>query len=231
MRPVQFPSAVEGIARERDLLELGRPAILIWQPRTSAIVVPDIWARRVGVQAMGASTGSIGWPIFVRPSGGGAVPQGPTTLNLAVVLPIAPAFRIEHGFSLICGMLVEALTRFEVDAETGPVAGAFCDGAWNVTVKGRKLAGTAQRWRARPGGHVALIHAALQVAPLPSGVWPALEHLHAAVGAGSGPDPQSHTALTDLFPQTMRSEAFAGALARAADDRLKRALTARQQAA
>lgn len=231
MRPVHFPDAAGGIARERELLAAGRPAILIWQPDSPALVVPGTWARQAAVQAVGEGLAAAGWPVLARPSGGGAVPQGTGTLNLAVVLPIHAGFRIEDGFGLICGMVAEALTRFEIDAETAPVAGAFCDGAWNVTVSGRKLAGTAQRWRAGPGGGAALIHAALQLVPLPAMVWPALDTLHRAAGQARGPDPQAHVALADLIAETMRVQAFAGALARAAEDRLKRVLTERQQAA
>ena len=174
---------------------------------------------------------ALGWPVVARSSGGGAVPQGPDTLNLAVVLPIASGFRIEDGYALICGMLTEALTRFEVVAETGPVAGAFCDGAWNVIAAGRKLAGTAQRWTGVPGKRIALLHAAIQTAPMRPSVWPALASLHRAAGQSTIPRREAHMSLADIIPETMRAPAFAGALARAAEDRLSRALTERQQAA
>lgn len=231
MKPVQFPTAVEGIAREMLLLNAARPAILIWQASDSGLVVPTHWARRSGVMAAADGLAAQGWPVLARSSGGGVVPQGPDTLNLAVVLPIAHGFRIEDGFALICGMLAEALMRFDVVTETGPVAGAFCDGAWNVTAGGRKLAGTAQRWRGAGDGRIALLHAAIQAAPLPASVWPALARLHRAAGQESTPREDVHTSLVDSISETMRAPAFAGALARAAEDRLSRALTERQQAA
>ncbi len=41
---------------------------------------------------------------------------------------------------------------------------SFCDGRYNVTLDGRKLAGTAQRWRRNGAGRpVVLAHAALLV--------------------------------------------------------------------
>lgn len=231
MRPVQFPSAVEGIAREMGLLNAARPAILIWQASDCGLVVPRHWARRPGVMAVADTLAAQGWPVLVRSSGGGAVPQGPDTLNLSVILPVMRGFHIEDGFALICGMLTEALTRFEVVVKTGPVAGAFCDGAWNVTVGGRKLAGTAQRWSGVAGRRVALLHAALQTAPMRPSIWPALASLHRAVGQPGNPDASAHTSLTEVIPETMRAAAFAGALARAAEDRLSQVLTERQQAA
>lgn len=231
MRPVQFPTAAEGIAREKDLLDAARPAILIWQARACGLVVPRHWARQVGVMAASEGLAVQRWPVVARSSGGGAVPQGPHTLNLAVVLPIARGFRIEHGFTLICGMLTEALTRFDIASDNGAVTGAFCDGAWNVIVGGRKLAGTAQRWAGVPGSRAALLHAAIQAAPLPASVWPALASLHRAAGQATIPRQEVHTFLANVIPETMRAPAFAGALARAAEDRLSRALTERQQAA
>lgn len=231
MRPVPFQTAAEGIARESALLGAARPAILIWQARDRGLVVPRHWARQAGVMAAADGLAAQGWPVVARSSGGGAVPQGPDTLNLAVVLPIARGFRIEDGFALICWMLSEALTRFEVTAKTGPVADAFCDGVWNVTVGGRKLAGTAQRWTGVPGRRVALLHAAVQATTMRPSVWPALASLHRAAGQQTTPRREAHTSLTEIIPETMRAPAFAGALARAAEDRLSRALTERQQAA
>lgn len=231
MITARFPGAAAGIARERALLEAGRPAVLMWQAGADALVVPEAWLRRAGVQALAHDLDRAGWPLVARGSGGGAVPQGPSTLNLAIVAPLPPGARIEDGYRLICGTVTEALSRFEVASATGTVAGAFCDGAWNVTAGGRKLAGTAQRWRATPEGPVALCHASILVAEPPDTVWPALARLHRAAGLTAGPRPEAHVALSRLLPETMRPAAFGGALLRAAEDRLSRLLTARQHAA
>jgi lipoate-protein ligase A len=231
MKPVSFPTAIEGVAREMALLDTARPAILIWQARACGLVVPRHWARQAGVMAAAERLETQGWPVVARVSGGGAVPQGPHTLNLAVVLPVLRGFRIEHGFALICAMVSEALTRFEIASDTGPVAGAFCDGAWNITVGGRKIAGTAQRWHGVDGTRVALLHAAILTAPLPASVWTAMACLHRTAGQPTMPHREAHTSLAETIPKTMRAGAFAGALARAAEDRLLQALTERQHAA
>lgn len=231
MNPTRFPTAAEGIERERHLLASAKPAILLWQAQQESIVVPENWLRIAAVQDTGAELDAAGWPVLARSSGGGAVPQGPATLNLAVVAPIASSFRIEDGYELICGMLAEALTRFEIDAVTGAVEGAFCDGSWNVTVDGRKLAGTAQRWSMRSGARTALMHAALQLAPLPASAWRALDIIHRAAGQTRASVSEAHVTLDALMPGTMHVSGFTGALARAAEDRLSRMLTGRQQAA
>ena len=223
MTLVRFPTAAEGIARELELLAAGQPATLIWQAGAPALVMPETWARRAGVAAVTAALAAAGWPVLTRPSGGGGVPQGPGTLNIAVVVPLAPGFRIEDGYDLICGVLTEALGRLAIAAGTGAVDGAFCDGAWNITVEGRKLAGTAQRWRGGTTAGAALLHAAVQVAPPPETAWPALDTLYRAAGLIHGLRPDAHVTLAGLLSDSGQRAAFPAALARAANDRLSRA--------
>ncbi|MCB1499589.1 MAG: lipoate--protein ligase family protein [Bauldia sp.] len=231
MIPVAFRTPADGIAREEALLAAGRPALLLWRAETAALVVPASWTRREGFPAARERCAQAGWPLIARSSGGGGVPQGPGTLNLALVVPVPRGFTIEAGFRLICGAVGEALTRFEVATGVGPVAGSFCDGAWNVTAHGRKLAGTAQRWRARGAGRVALVHAALVLDPLPASFWTALGHAHRAAGVAGPIRPEAHVALSDVLPGGMRTGSVFGALARAAEDRLATLPPVRRQAA
>jgi hypothetical protein len=83
------------------------------------------------------------------------------------------------------------------------VEGAFCDGRYNVNLGGRKLVGTAQRWRRRPsdGRYVVLAHGAIlmenQREPMVAAVNAFYEHcgLEARVRAGS------HIALDERHEQ------------------------------
>ncbi len=231
MIPVEFRTALEGVAREAALLAAGAPAMLLWRPQETALVAPSCWMRREGMQAAATACAAAGWPMVARASGGGVVPQGPFTLNLALVTPAPKGFSPQDGYQLICGALREALARFETPTDIGPVDGAFCDGAWNVTASGRKLAGTAQRWRAGPGGYTALIHAAILLARPDAGVWPALAQACAAAGLTAAPRPEAHVALEELLPKTMALRGVFGAVARAAEDRLTRLRSDRSKAA
>jgi lipoate-protein ligase A len=226
-----FRTPPDGIAREQALLAAGCPALLLWRAETTALVVPASWTRRDGFPAARERCAEAGWPLVVRSSGGGGVPQGPGTLNLALVVPARPGFTIEDGFRLICGAVAEALARFEVATDVGAVEGSFCDGAWNVTALGRKLAGTAQRWRACEGGRVALVHAALLLDPPPASFWRALDHAHRVAGLAGPIRPEAHVALSDVLPGGMRIGSVFGALARAAEDRLTTLAPERRQAA
>ncbi|WP_416881625.1 lipoyl protein ligase domain-containing protein [Marivita sp.] len=216
-----FATAADGIAREAALLQAGRPALLLWQADARALVLPTAVARRGGVQPVTAGLERDGLDIVSRGSGGGIVPQGPCTLNLAMVLPCVSDFAMQDGYHLICGAVAEALTRFDISTQTGACPGSFCDGAWNVLVGGRKLAGTAQRWRSTPKGRVALLHAAIMLHMPDPGHWADLCLLHQA----AFPDhpalcPEAHAPLNRLMPGNMSLTSVPGALIRAAEDRL-----------
>ena len=218
----EFPDALQGIDRENALFAAAEPAVFLWRSEARSIVVPRSRAGRPGFAALGDAAGRAGWPLLLRTSGGGAVPQGPGTLNLTMVARMSTCRCIEDGFRLICGAISEALMRFDVATDTGPVNASFCDGDWNVTAGGRKLAGTAQRWRPAGGGaSVALIHAAIVLDHPPASVWPVLADVEAHAGGNTAPRRDVHVALRDLLPETMHVNAFNGALLRAAEDRLR----------
>lgn len=226
-----FSSAADGIARETALLQAGKPAILLWRADENALVLPSALARRKVLQKHLPRATETGCQVVERGSGGGIVPQGPGTLNLALVLPCQSSFSMEDGYRLICGAVSEALTRFDIPSETAACPGAFCDGAWNVLTEGRKLAGTAQRWRATTQGRVALLHAAILMHMPTPDHWSALEDLQSAAFPDEPPlRADAHIALADSLPSDMGDKNFPGALIRAAEDRLS-ALTRREEEA
>lgn len=216
-----FSTAEDGIAREISLLQVGNPAVMLWQADENALVIPAARALREDMKLPMAKAAERGWRVTTRGSGGGVVPQGPCTLNLAMVLPCGRDFTMENGYRLICGAIAEALTRFDITTYTGPRPGAFCDGTWNVMANGRKLAGTAQRWRALPYGRIVLAHAAILVRTPEPDLWPVLRDLNAAAFPDQRPPrADAHIALDALMPGNMSQTSFPGALIRAAEDRL-----------
>ncbi len=227
-----FATAEDGIAREAAMFQAGKPAMLLWQAEDHALVLPSAVARRATLQPYLHETRAAGYQVVPRGTGGGIVPQGPCTLNLAMVLPHGPGFSMEDGYRLICGTLAEALTRFDIDTQTGACPGAFCDGTWNVTVAGRKLAGTAQRVRATPCGRVSLLHAAILMHLPDPGHWAEMCLLHqAAFPSEPTLRPEAHTTIAALMSEAPRHQkSFPGALIRAAEDRLI-SLTLREEEA
>ena len=90
-------------------------------------------------------------------------------INLSMVFRLDGASpNIKDAYLRLVQPVVEFLRhRYDLAADVCAVPGAFCDGAYNIAYQGKKLAGTAQRWRLIGGegtsrqaavlGHVALM--------------------------------------------------------------------------
>ena len=161
-----------GLQAEQDLLatvcagdqEFG---LLFWQPSDRALVMPRRLSRLPGFEEACLASAENGWPVLLRETGGEPVPQSAATVNIALVY--APPRsegdhgRIETGYRRLCDPICTLLTELGGNASLGEVEGAFCDGRFNVNLDGRKMVGTAQRWRQSKGGQrpVGLVHGAL----------------------------------------------------------------------
>jgi len=146
------------LADER-LIELAAragPVAMMWQSR-QGLVVPRTYRRFAGFDAACERFAREGWPVCVRLSGGGIVPQGPGILNLSLAWQAGgkPLDGSDDAYLLLCRVLADAIRPFGIDSHPAPVAGSFCDGRFNLAVGAgehvRKVAGTAQLWRRVPG--------------------------------------------------------------------------------
>lgn len=158
----------DGAARElawmADAANTGEPAAHLWRA-PAGLVVPRGYERLPGWATACAASAANGWPVQVRGSGGGLVPQGPGLTNLSVAWRTDNSQPIDTDavYRDFCALLARALSRLGIEATAQPVQGSFCDGRFNLAVAGRKLAGTAQSWRRLRGRPVALVHAVLIV--------------------------------------------------------------------
>jgi octanoyl-[GcvH]:protein N-octanoyltransferase len=151
-------SAQQRVARDAVLLEAVRrgeapPTARVWE-NERCLVAARSDRRLPRFDAAAEALGAAGWPVVVRESGGSAVPQGPGILCLSLVFrpeKSAPC-TIESSYDALCRPLEAALADLGVACARSEVHGAFCDGRYDLAVLGRKIAGTAQRWRAGPGG-------------------------------------------------------------------------------
>lgn len=172
MSGIRRLSVEAGLDAERQLLERVHAGaldcgLLFWRPLDAALVMPRRLNRLDGFAAAQAACARQGWPLALRDSGGEPVPQSPALLNIALAYAL-PARddeqqRIDTAYQRLCEPLCQWLRELGLDPGLGEVDGAFCDGRYNITLEQRKLVGTAQRWRRRPGDGrpVCLAHAAL----------------------------------------------------------------------
>lgn len=164
---------------ERSLLALAaeavaQPAARLWTAPQS-LVVPRSYHRHPGFDAACTRSANDGWPVHVRPSGGGLVPQGPGILNLSLAYTVQGLLGdwSDAVYRHLCELLQRPLAALGVETHCQAVQGSFCDGrfnlAWGIGAAARKIAGTAQYWHplpadgAAPRRHVVLAHALLLV--------------------------------------------------------------------
>ncbi len=231
MIPMVFEHAGEGIAWEEKSLDVGRASLNLWRAEDNAIIVPKAWEQRENFQEIGVEVARNGCPIYARPGGVGALPQGACMLNLALIAPVKPDLKPDDCIREVCSAISEALNRFEVLTDFDHVNGASGDSAWNVTAAGKKLAGVTQRWSEKDGRKTVLIQAAIMVERPSDDVWAIFEKIQHMAGPPFVSRPEAHVALNELLSAKMRIQSVYGALVRAAEDRLPRILTNHQQAA
>lgn len=153
----------------------GQAVAQLWQTSQS-LVAPASYRRFAGFERVCHDFAAAGCPVLLRKSGGGLVPQGPGIINLSLAYPTVRAFgdAAEEVYRHLCGILSDGLARLGIATGCQAVAGSFCDGRYNLAcgsgAQARKIAGTAQYWRAASyaGGrgerrHVVLAHALLLV--------------------------------------------------------------------
>jgi len=138
----------------------GTSGATLWFAR-QGLVAPRSYLRLPAWEAACAASAASGWPVRLRATGGGIVPQGPGVSNLSLVWCSGSTQPggADAIYQALCAGLTAALARLGVVAVPQPVAGSFCDGRYNLAVAGRKLAGTAQAWRRVEGVAVVLAHA------------------------------------------------------------------------
>ena len=181
--------------------------LLFWRPTDRALVMPRRMSRLDGFEAACAELAIAGWPVLLRETGGEPVPQSPAVINIALVY-VAPKSegdhgRIESAYERLCLPLCDVLREWGGLASVGEIEGAFCDGRYNVNLNGRKLVGTAQRWRQGLGGKrpVVLVHGALLLDNERESMVAAVNRFNECCELGQHCLADSHIALHEVVPQ------------------------------
>ncbi|MDA7088571.1 lipoate--protein ligase family protein [Pseudomonas sp. SA3-5] len=210
MTTIQRLPVEAGLDAERQLLDSVHAGaldcgLLFWRPQDAALVMPRRLSRLDGFITAQAACVQQGWPVALRDTGGEPVPQSPAVLNVALAYAVPASDdeqkRIETAYLRLCEPLRAWLRGLGLDPGLGEVDGAFCDGRYNVTLKQRKLAGTAQRWRRRPsdGRHLCLVHAAVLLENQRQAMVEVVNSFYAGCELPSRCRVASHVALEELL--------------------------------
>jgi lipoate-protein ligase A len=171
---INAPSPLAQDARFDETLIMlagqGQPVASVWQSRQS-LVVPRTYANRPEFDTACGVFAAKGWPVSVRLSGGGIVPQGPGIINVSLAYEVQgkPMDHTADAYLKLCAIISDALSHWQIDAYPAAVQGSFCDGRYNLALGAdndlQKVAGTAQVWRRSPRHqpdserHCVLVHA------------------------------------------------------------------------
>lgn len=89
-----------------------------------------------------------GYATVVRNSGGAAVPLHEGVLNISVIFPRTKGtLDIYDDFAWMVDFLSAVLAPLNVRFERGEVRGSYCPGEYDLSIRGRKFCGIAQRRR------------------------------------------------------------------------------------
>lgn len=131
----------------------GDPVACIWRSG-QGLVVPRTYQRLPRFAEACRRFARLGWPVAVRQSGGGLVPQGPGILNISLAYRAAgqPLSLSDEAYQSLCALVSDALADLGIATRPQAVTGSFCDGRYNLAWlddagTARKIAGTAQLWR------------------------------------------------------------------------------------
>ena len=187
-------SAESDIAGEMELLDdvLAHPerhVLRLWRTSPCLVVTPLLAHRPEFTPAAEAST-QRGWPVVVRRTGGGPVPQTSGTLNvsLAFATPREQAPGIDAAFRQFADAMLAALKTCGVAAAVGEIEGSCCPGRYDIAIGGKKIIGIAQR--RRQGSNDGQLLSAVLVHAM---VWvdgtldPEIDHLERFLDAAGAP--------------------------------------------
>lgn len=176
---------------------------LVWTTEP-CLIAPRSYLRRESFTDARRKMEAVGWPVHLRPTGGDVTPQGAGTLNVSTVFRARKDEdrNLEAVYRWLCKPLISWVESLGKQASYGSINQSFCDGRFNVAVEGRKLAGTAQRWRAcssRDGDWAVLAHAIVLVdATIEDGV-AAVNRFYEHCGIEDRVMPESHINFSELW--------------------------------
>lgn len=184
------------------------PLLRLWSGgNVRAIGVSRKDVQKPAGKRAAAQLSETGCSVFVRRTGGTAVPQGPGVLLVSLMLPRLPgSATTDDYYRMLCDLVASWLAGYGLRATTGSLPGSYCDGNYNVLVGGRKLVGTAQAWRGglagtasnRPG--YVLAHACVPIAIDMADTSACINQFYAWSQEDYRVDPGTAASLQDLLP-------------------------------
>jgi octanoyl-[GcvH]:protein N-octanoyltransferase len=132
----------------RQLTHVSPCYIHIWQhPKAFVLGLRD--RQLPGIQQAVTWLEAQGYIVAVRNSGGAAVPLDAGVVNISLVIPKPyNSLNFRDDFEIMIQFLRETLSPWTSNIEKGEIIGGYCPGDYDLSIKGQKFCGIAQRRQA-----------------------------------------------------------------------------------
>lgn len=120
------------------------PVVRLWVHAKSVVLgIPDtrLPYLEAGVSLLKAS----GYKVFVRNSGGLAVPLDTGVLNMSLILPNTKKLSIHDGYEAMFQFICYVFRDVENEIKAYEIEGSYCPGDYDLSINGVKFAGISQR--------------------------------------------------------------------------------------
>lgn len=180
-------------------LPSGSTRLRIWENHNCLVTTRPVAKRTEFADAAELSARS-GWPVYVRSSGGSTVIHRPGILNISLVL-CGGKRRVQpnESYTELTALLQNAFRKLQIEAFTGPIVGAYCDGNYNLCLNGRKIAGTASRIIHRQNQTAYICHASIAVYGSPERDISLIRAFERRVGLDNVYATDSHITLANMM--------------------------------
>jgi len=145
---VLYPFALEELLC-RQVGEGGAPLIHLWRHPRALVMglrdsrLPQAADARHWLEAQGYS-------VAVRNSGGAAVPLDLGVVNVSLILPKKQGqIDFRSDFETMYRLIQASLLSAASDVAKGEIAGSYCPGDYDLSIRGKKFCGIAQRRQAK----------------------------------------------------------------------------------
>jgi lipoate-protein ligase A len=161
-----------GLARQQALADqvtglLSTPALMVWRSQR-ALLISRSEARLPQFRDAATELQGAGWPVLQRKSGGGACPVGPGTVQVSLIEPARAGATMNAKYAVLAALMQAMFCHYQIVAQIGLVAGAYCPGNYDLAVAGNKIAGMSQYWfRNRCGVRCVVTAASINVEEAP----------------------------------------------------------------
>lgn len=128
-------------------------SLLLWQANEPTLVLPagNKWLES---SALKAALAGDNWQLLSRKTGGAPVPQCQGVINLShlYVWPENQPYSVKLAYENLCTVLKAFFRQYGLSSEAHATEFSYCDGDYNLNIKGKKIVGTAQRVMIKKGG-------------------------------------------------------------------------------